>query len=349
MTTRVKTITIHIGHHKTGSSAIQAFLGQNIQLVEKFGIVYPLSDEFIKRSKKNEITSGNWRELEGLLPSLNKDNHFDYLFSSELFFDKFLDEAFRVKLIQNAARCGYKVKVICYTRDYFEFMFSGWGQYIKRSGGSQNFYDFIMQDNKFHSTLNGSCFDILLKIIEFSENEGFELKIYNYDRYKYDGLVEHFLANLPQKVVLSKEHLNSINIVNRSLTHAEYEIQRQFNLHFGKNCNKFISDPLVQECPNEKPDIPFITQAQYYDIVKKKNSVLNLINDRLKLSERIEITEYSKLSERYTMIDSDRYYLNERQIQVLAKAISEELQLGLNINPWRFIFYRALRWYKRWK
>jgi len=51
-------LTLHIGHGKTGTSALQSFLALNENLLLEYGICYPKNYTF-DAAKKGYISSGN--------------------------------------------------------------------------------------------------------------------------------------------------------------------------------------------------------------------------------------------------------------------------------------------------
>lgn len=55
----MKTLYLHIGHGKTGSSFIQSVLANNIRKLEEHGILYPLEKADQKAAEKGKVTSGS--------------------------------------------------------------------------------------------------------------------------------------------------------------------------------------------------------------------------------------------------------------------------------------------------
>ena len=103
-----KTLYIHIGHNKTGSSYIQSIFANSIATLQEQGIVYANSKN-LEKAKRGEITTGNSSAFSDILKNNNalssKEEH-RLLFSSELLFRSFAkteyQESFRtlIKKIQ---------------------------------------------------------------------------------------------------------------------------------------------------------------------------------------------------------------------------------------------------------
>ena len=58
----MKTLYIHIGHHKTGSSFIQSSLARSAPILANYDIIYPL-DENMQAATKGIVNIGNGNML----------------------------------------------------------------------------------------------------------------------------------------------------------------------------------------------------------------------------------------------------------------------------------------------
>lgn len=146
-----KQLVLHIGAPKTGTSAIQVFLANNLLLLENCGCYYPINKE-VAKAQKGLVTSGNGLELARLLGKSSPyrallwlDNFFrtvsnrpytnTILFSSEFFWLAKLDSL--RELQKTAQRAGYKVKVIAYVRAQDGYTVSMYSQFLRRHSCDQ--------------------------------------------------------------------------------------------------------------------------------------------------------------------------------------------------------------------
>lgn len=124
-------LTMHIGHDKTGSSAIQSALAGNTGLLAEYGITYP-QDPTIYDAAKGYISSGNRSVFLDTTTGSISD---DLLFSGEAFVkDIIAKNDIWSRMVELKGEID---RVIIYTRNLFGHFFSQWGQSIKRGGGSR--------------------------------------------------------------------------------------------------------------------------------------------------------------------------------------------------------------------
>ena len=124
-----KTIVLHIGHGKTGSSYLQSCLALNRDKLLALGIDYPWHRSFAKATA-GSISSGNGANFLKYLPDLNAESEI-VVFSSEFLFANLLAST-QFKDLLNSEK--YRIEVLLYTRNLFEMKFSSWGQAVKRGG-----------------------------------------------------------------------------------------------------------------------------------------------------------------------------------------------------------------------
>jgi hypothetical protein len=146
---------LHIGPHKTGTTAIQRFFHVNRDVLRERGVLYPLSG----RPEKPGAPPGGPRRLNhhplaaeilsppddrdsawpNLLAELREAKEEVALLSSELF-DHVRTERHFVDLTSHLR--GLDVKVIVYLRRQDEFLGSYYAQYVSRKAGTLTFDEF---------------------------------------------------------------------------------------------------------------------------------------------------------------------------------------------------------------
>lgn len=307
-------LVIHIGHGKTGSSFIQSVLALNSEKLARAGVIYP-EHESAARASAGLITSGNGSMLLGN-PWVFEPGK-SYLYSNESLVSSLL---IRGSLARIVAKSDRPVKVLLYTRNVFEVLFSGWGQWVKRGGSSQDIDSFLLADTSNMPFANVAAW------LDAADRYGFELVVRNYSNCK-SNLMDVFLADVFDGQMPDFEvEYPKVREVNRSLTHVEYEIQRIFNRHLTKTSG-FVSDALVEGCPEIKASA-LTCKSETYDVVRRRlTPLIEKINQRLPDKEKVQFEDKSKV------VSEDlrrEYSIGSAQIEVLVAALSEQLRARLH-------------------
>jgi hypothetical protein len=138
-------LVVHIGHQKTGTSAIQKFLSESAEILSASGLVYP------KATRNHKIAHHDLRTiLEGGVQS-----EIDYV--SELFLEECQDAKTIIISSEGLARIKkpelFKelfpyvddIQVVYFVRDPLELLISGYRQLVKASIYSESFRSYIDQ------------------------------------------------------------------------------------------------------------------------------------------------------------------------------------------------------------
>jgi len=299
---------IHVGHDKTGTSSIQSYLAAAAYELEKLGINYSHHSSFDYASE-GKVTSGNGSLL------LEKEHIVkpNSLYSSEGLFRKLASDELLKQLLD---KVNGELKVILYTRDFFDYCSSLWGQAIKNGGYTEE-YDHFMK-----LYVENTYLDQLQYWIGASDKFGFKLEIFNYSRHK-EELIPHFLRSVlgesSEKLTVKSPVVN--RIVNRSLTRSENEFLRQVNKFVGITT---ISDTLVYRLPGVKPQTPSIELEVYELVVKKISPIINRINKSIPPAEAIKVEGYEKVNI-CTSDNSSLYEFTKEQLESLAEGISKQV------------------------
>lgn len=284
---------------------------------------YPSTKQLIDAATVGSIVSGNGRMILKCLANEKETYAHNLLFSSELLFFDILKVDFRRNLFAQAERLNRQIEFICYTRDFFEFSFSGWGQYIKREQGTLNYVDFMLAHNPIRYSLNGENFTVLRELLDLCNAEGFGIKVFNYDRHK-GNIHKHFLNKCLG--IFDAPNFDRRKRHNRSLTASEYEIQRMFNMYYSSNSSRFISDVLVQNIPDIKKDVPQFSKIEYDAIFDKYKDVVLSANELISEGEQILITDFEDLQENSSRFPLDVFCFNREQLENIVRSISSEIE-----------------------
>jgi len=246
----MKTLYLHIGGGKTGSSAIQNYLELNVDALEKYGIAYL---NRVNITSPYEITSGNGIPLVNSLTQGKSDAEIKNLIKSYIGknesgicsseFLSLLNTDNFITIIKNAMDINVEVKIIIYIRDIIPFFLSKYDQAIKRHGEHRPFKKFVLTSDYDHFTTLKSL-NKINGIIDSSEC----IKVIHYETSKND-LIGSFLGTLGINITDSHKSEEKI-IVNRSLTQQERSAIRAINRISGELYSTTISNLLISKNPN---------------------------------------------------------------------------------------------------
>lgn len=160
----MKTLYLHIGHYKTGTSALQDYLSNNAQALRKHGYLYPAT----ARPERNKTNHGHLSLTvardHGFVPppwygediptdaayaafrdEVNRAPEDKVIISSEEFVQSALQAEPEKALEDIKARlAGFDVKVVFYLREPFSLLKSWYNQVNKGPLGTRNFPTFFM-------------------------------------------------------------------------------------------------------------------------------------------------------------------------------------------------------------
>lgn len=303
---------LHVGHGKTGTSYLQSILAKNKDLLLEYDIFYPQHKNYDK-ALRGQITSGNAAGLtEGSISNFisQKINNkvINCLFSNEGLWKKLLRDPADFSLLNER----FNLKIIFFVRDPLEYVFSSYGQSVKREGQVESLEKSL---NKFSNLKNVCLF------LKTCADLNVDISVINYSA--YDDIKKPFFSSLLgndcddfiKKLVLPEN-----KIVNRSLTRFEYLLQRKFNFYLGRSSSKFISDALVDLAPDIKSELEVVSQDKVMNFISSFDREIKFVNSFLSSDEKINIS-FNKLNSLSTS-DPCSFYVSEQQIDILASSIS---------------------------
>ncbi|MCR5450996.1 MAG: hypothetical protein K6F00_00045 [Lachnospiraceae bacterium] len=135
----MKTLYLHVGTPKTGTTAIQNFLGDNKSKLKELGVCYPKFKTHYKRARS--VRNGHWL-CRGIASEEEYDEFMNTLFSEAEKYPKLVmtdeglwnfnhDEDFWKNLKKTLEEHDICLKVIVYFRRQDSYAFSYWGQKVK--------------------------------------------------------------------------------------------------------------------------------------------------------------------------------------------------------------------------
>lgn len=281
-----KRVILHIGHGKTGTSAIQAFLKANVEALEGEKVRYPLPSS-LDRAGRRGITSGNSPDDPGSLFDLI-DRELDrcpedgsLLFSSEVLFWKPEDICARIA----ALRGDVEFEIVLFIRNPVDMARSAYNQAVKRDGETLPFEDYAISEShlliaeKWHRDL--ADLGVTTRVLNYSRIDG--------------GVISAFLGASDCAPILreSVDVETERRTVNRSLSSTELHVVRIANRDFGKQAGWAVSRRLIETSPKttsvEEPvsddlfahfEARFRSAIDYFDDILPQSAQLALVTPR---------------------------------------------------------------------
>ena len=311
-----KTLVLHAGAGKTGTSAIQTWLARNQRRLERHGIVYPSPPEGLRLAVEGKITTGNASLLVDYARQKRLPVPFDetaffawldgvlrrpadtILFSSEL-----LPSGDRRKMAALKAYLeerGCRVRVVYAVRNAADHVFSKWGQMVKRHGCYLDWEQFSREP----------AIPFLRVLDNFARVFGGEaIEVINYEKAKHD-IVRRFLAS----VTAADLGDTRVETVNRSLSAHEIELMRVFNraVH-GETQDATVRDRLSTDLSDffiygadAAPMRMTLTQAQFAELDGSVGGIVERINRVYRPDEPILVADPKALAEAAPTPELDR-------------------------------------------
>jgi hypothetical protein len=253
-----KTLYLHIGCGKTGSSALQVWLNNEAAALRVQGVDYPVWGA--KKLDVYAITSGNGvkltqavqaSELTPLMAELAQSSCRKVLLSSETF-QGLTEESLR-SLKETAAHHGLRIAIIAYVRDVYDVVYSLYLQGVKRHLAHRPFHELGQRLKSIQQ------FDVLEKYRRVFDRD--TIAVFHYDTERTRGLQRSMCESIGIDPA-TLPPMPSVK-VNRSLDVFEAELLRSANEHyskcFGKSAlNTFssrASDALIYSDPERETEI----------------------------------------------------------------------------------------------
>ncbi|MBF7731740.1 hypothetical protein [Pseudomonas sp. N040] len=252
----MKYLYLHNGFGKTGSSALQSWLANNVAALARQGFSYTNLDD---ESLNYRVSSGNAQVLAKFLAGEVTEKkllatYFAHGLSATIISSEVLglDAAALKRLNEFCGRHGLSLKVVFYVRNCYEFLYSAFVQAVKRHCYLGDFRDFVAKTEKVRHVERAR------RIVESGTN----YHVIHYDAVKRD-VVRPFCA----AVGADYAQLGSLQArtVNRTLTSAEIAVVQFFTRisqeFFGNaqafNYSALVSDWLVNGFPEKRADLPY--------------------------------------------------------------------------------------------
>ena len=278
---------LHIGHGKTGTSAIQSALAIASDDLAKRGINYPIQQSLRDRASRLEITSGNWEPIPEVsltdqlleIAKSNYNNSTIVLSSESLFW--LIPELIQKKSTWEA---HVDLHIILAVREIEEMLSSEYQQRVKRHGDAMPLEQFL-RARHFVSSHHAKA----AEVIESMTQSNITNTIINYSEHKRD------ISKLIFKLIGAEDLYPSSQmtgaIINRSMSRKELEILITINaLYFSRFpwISTRISDALIKNQPKLEAQQCKIAKQQLQKVYEKNDPYLRTINAFLDSKEQLK-------------------------------------------------------------
>ena len=137
----LKTVILHVGHGKTGSSFLQSCLALSRKKLSDFDIDYPFHRSF-SQAAAGRVSNGNGADFLAAVQDLGGVSS-KILFSHENLFHTLIgkDSVAFSEVLQSP---DLRFEVIIYARDLFEHSFSRW-QLVRNCKTNEDLDSFLMR------------------------------------------------------------------------------------------------------------------------------------------------------------------------------------------------------------
>lgn len=251
----MRTLYLHIGHGKTGTSYLQSCFARSRKAFSAAGICYP-TGRHDRQAADGGVSSGNGGALaKGLgdastreriaRPLRRQTDH--VLFSSEYLFHHMAGLAEPDDVLDFADRAGCdRVAILMLIRDPLDHIRSAYLQNVQRAGQTDRI---DAMATRFNMPQRAN------KLARVFQGPRITMTILNYSRMK-----SQLIAETEAWLGLSGGALDQPprTRVNRSLTAAEMEMQRVFNARYGPSGGLF-ADHVVETLPDLQPEYPMMS------------------------------------------------------------------------------------------
>lgn len=264
-----KDLIFHIGLPKTGSSAIQAFLARNREILNNHGISYPFITEemasggrisygnalheFLRLAKQDGIAT-SYRDrastfFAGMVENaIEQSEHPTILISGE--------DLSALTMLNHFRELSkiHTVRIIAYVRDPYDIACSSWKQQVKESGMSRSFPEFVKDMGIFPESVS------INRLADFVRS-GLDVTALSYDSCR-SRLIESFLEAIGVKASLERlsgfvgqTHNRSLSFEEASLVVMTYksgksDCARHLLASFKKRAVHY-EDPVISEMDEE--------------------------------------------------------------------------------------------------
>lgn len=308
----------HIGHGKTGSSAIQSALALGADTLLTHSIYYP-DHKRRDDAKQGRVTSGNVRHetfaktCRDALASLTQSG-------TVLVSNEGLSREFRQDMspLLDVLPLATSVKLILYLRDPVPLAFSSYGQTLKRGKQVQTLDEYLPG---FTSLPN------ILQFLEAVKDLPVQVEVINYSRHNH-----RHIARFSEALGLDPDALPlpPVKRVNRSLTRAERALQNCLNAYMGEKSDVSVAKAFCNELPDIDGGKPYLSAEAYHDFIKAQGGTISRINALIPPDATLQLPDFEQIEQKPPLPQDAPFEFSYEQLDVLAKTLAQVVPQGVD-------------------
>jgi hypothetical protein len=355
-----KKVILHIGFHKTGSSALQVFLATNAARLAGAGIGYPYPDPAhivaTGGCSGNAVQvlyrGGFWDGIGGDIESRLTGAYFETLAEviravpqhTTIVSSEVLSVASRENLIHfiEILRPSHEVEIVCFVRDPFDLVLSCWLQMIKT--GSQTFCFSHYMDKVIDRTNSPS----MLTSFDLFHSLGLPLTVLNFDHHRRN-IAAPFLRAIGAENLIGQVELTTTREANRSLTPSAAHLG--VLLH-EKLSNRDLTATFLRaaQSPDRPKAAPYYDRDQHQRVLDRFASTISLINAYLPDDQKLATQVRDRPDADFVILPEDVALLlgfvaklvaagAEPRAPVAAHNVTAAMVLPADFDPEAYLFH----------
>jgi len=266
-----KILYLHIGLHKTGTSTIQKFLGNNRSRLGELGLIVPgpgdrenLHHEIaLQAGIKTDLTTAR-KKFKNAIRKLAQSGD-KYVISSEVFSKR---DRIHIEVLDELKNFFSTIKVIAYLRRGDAMLESAYNQIVKTTPLSR-----LFSEGKWY---NLNYTEILAPLVQIFGKDNMVVRPFEQSQLKNNSIISDFLACIGVDPLES--FLIPDNRINKSLTLDALEYKRLINTVLTpKEARLDFAEPIIEFSKNERQEKTGNQKSIYLMSPSERLSLLNML------------------------------------------------------------------------
>ncbi len=273
-----KTVFLHIGTAKTGTTALQRFLPENSGILNNLGFDHPIMPFHFPRMSdgRNAHFLTLWDDTSKYSSRWNKgfevirndlSEYDNIILSDEVLWAECAREGFLERVCEGFSHLDARLKVIVYLRRQDEMAESHWNQMVKgKLRLTEGFNDFV-KSGRYQESFPLDYGKGLDAISQYIEKENIIVRAYEKQQYKDGSLFSDFLDCVG--LDLTRDYKLPEYVINTRLPENVVEIKRWINMadsYRSDDVPNFYREILKSSYSlDKKDDIPQSGEGRFSD------------------------------------------------------------------------------------
>ncbi|WP_299620360.1 hypothetical protein [uncultured Tateyamaria sp.] len=307
-----KTVYLHIGQSKTGSSYIQSMFALSRQELGASGIEYPAFSKGILMAEKGHVSWGNVDSIADIADLIQRAAAEAPDASKLLFSGEHLLQLFDARFGPNgleALRDEFDFNILLFVRDPLDHMVSIFKQ-RKKTGRFSGALE------SFAASYNAPA--MIERVLGNLNAQGYTHTVFNYSNNAQNlhALVAGWLGIPSDRLEDAPDHS-----INRSLTASEVFMQTTLSGHLDQKDVLLIGTMLCNLVPDVSPDPMHISEPVLAGFLDRMTKVCAQTNDLLPSGQHYNLPTLAEAIAKYPAADdAEALTFSKQQIAAVSKA-----------------------------